>query len=368
MPESKDLGQSVDDLIEEGRERFCAAVVRKEKLMPIAGKGSVIFPPTFAGEQGEEVKPDYVIDSTPDGDIVLLDSVESQANRIEKLFMPPDGPYRNLVPQIEISVRNKDKDTTINLIEAPHRIADALVRFSDLKERAGKALMQVEQKNDYTEIARISPFSLLFGTWDSRGISGGRVKIPRAFASTVRGYNTYRLHRGYAYTPAVRLYMGQDEVEEALEQTGNRGLSKVGMAQVPGTVAQGGVIVKGDIVRESILSFVSLRNIRATNEEDTKRLRRYIASLGLLCLVSPLPAEYRSGCALVPEPGGETFEVVFSDGSRQPASLSLDKARQLAEEASRTFLDQGLQKQTYRFSWEEAKKEVRKKGKNEGTE
>lgn len=370
MPEIVDLSKELDGLFEEKDGKFCVAIVRKEKLVPAAGKESVIFPPTFAGEQKEGGKPDYVIDTMPDGDIVLLDTVESQANRMEKLFLPPDGPYKDLVPQIKIKASNKDRGININLIEAPHRIADATVKFSTLKEKADMALRKVEEKNDYTDIAKISPFSLLFGTWDSRGVSTGRVKIPRALASTVRGYNAFRLKRGYAYTPALRLYMGQDEIEEALGKSDNTGMAEAGLAQVPGTIAQGGVVVKGDIVRESVLSLVSLRNIRAgiDNDEGTRKVRRCIASLGLLCLVSPLPAEYRSGCALVPEPGGGTLELVFSDGSRQPAILSLEKARELARDTSLEFFGKSPSEEVYEFIWENAKKEVSKKRRSEKTE
>jgi len=364
-----DLSKNLDELFEERDGKLCVAVVRKEKLMPVAGKGSVIFPPTFAGKENEDEKPDYVIDATPDGDVVLLDSVESQANRMEKLFLPPDGPYQDLVPQIKIEVEKGDGTSTlINLIEAPHRIADALVAFSDLKEDAAKALLEIEEKNNYTDLAKISPFSLIFGTWDSRGVSTGRVKIPRALTSTVRGYNAFRLRRGYAYTPAVRLYMGQDEMEDKLGTS--EGLAEVGMNQVPGTVAQGGVIVKGDIVRESVLSFVALRNIRAgmDREEETRRLRRYITSLGLLCLISPLPAEYRSGCVLIPEQGGETFELVFSDGTRQPATLSLSEAQELCRRATQEFMGEKPPEKQYRFNWNAAKeKATMKKSKKRQT-
>jgi len=357
-----ELSKGLDELFTESEDKICVALVRKEKLVPVTRKGSVIFPPTYlvSEEQGEKGESDYVIDTTPEGDVVLIDSVESQANRMEELFLP-EGPYANLVPQITINIEKKD-GLNINLIKAPHRIADALVRFSTLREKAGEALRKVENENDYLEVARISPFSLLFGAWDSRGVSSGRVKIPRALTSTVRGYNVFRLRRGYAYTPALRLYMGQDEIEEALEKADNKGMSEEGMAQAAGTVKQGGVVVKGDIIRESVLSFVALRNLRAgNNAELTKKLRKYITSLGLLCLVSRLPAEYRSGCILVPEPGSETFEAVYNDGSKFPVKLTLEDAIQLCKDAKFELFGEQPPRETYSFSWGDAKKAVGKK-------
>jgi len=358
-----ELSKGLDELFIEKDDKLCVALVRREKLVPVTGKGSVIYPPTYlvSEQQGENGESDYVIDTTPEGNVVLIDSVESQANRMEELFLP-DGPYSGLVPQITIKVKKKDGELSINLIEAPHRIADALVRFSTLKEKAGKALLKVENENDYLEVARISPFSLLFGAWDSRGVSSGRVKIPRALTSTVRGYNVFRLRRGYAYTPALRIYMGQDEIEEALEKADNKGMSEEGMAQAAGTVKHGGVVVKGDIIRESVLSLVALRNLRAgNNEELTKKLRRYIGSLGLLCLASPLPAEYRSGCVLVPEPGSVTFEAVFNDGSKLPVELTLEEAKQLCGNAASELFGGQPPKESYDFIWDDAKKAVGKK-------
>src|SRR5947209_6783082 len=106
-----------------------AAIVFRRKLKPIEGKDSWIFPPTFA--QSESADDDdertggrYQIDELPDDkrkNVCLIDSVGSQANRMEPIFK--NLPYAALVPQIKIALKNNDE---VNLLDAGHRAADAV--------------------------------------------------------------------------------------------------------------------------------------------------------------------------------------------------------------------------------------------------
>jgi CRISPR-associated protein Csb1 len=75
-----------------------SAFILKEFLQPAAGPGEVIFPPTFASEG-------YVIDGEGENSVCLIDSVGSQANRLEPVFKL--AAYRGLVPQIEIKVQER---------------------------------------------------------------------------------------------------------------------------------------------------------------------------------------------------------------------------------------------------------------------
>ena len=55
----------------------------KQKLIPVEGEGGVIFPPTYA-DIG------YNIDTLSDGTrVAIIDSVGSQANRMEPIFKAP---------------------------------------------------------------------------------------------------------------------------------------------------------------------------------------------------------------------------------------------------------------------------------------
>src|ERR1700758_3270407 len=92
-----------------------SALTLREHLIPVEGPDGVLFPATFAASEDKTFKGGYNIDVFPDGtNICLVDSVGSQANRIEPIFM--SGEYKGLVPRIVIDAGRK-----INLLEAGHR-------------------------------------------------------------------------------------------------------------------------------------------------------------------------------------------------------------------------------------------------------
>jgi len=76
-----------------------AALVIREHLMPVEGRDGVVFPATFAS--GDRFLGGYNIDEFPGGtNVCLIDSVGSQANRIEPLFAA--GEYAGLIPQVVV--------------------------------------------------------------------------------------------------------------------------------------------------------------------------------------------------------------------------------------------------------------------------
>src|SRR5512142_1402201 len=96
-----------------------AALVIREYLMPAEGSDGVLFPATFAS--GDGFPGGYNIDGEATGNnICLVDSVGSQANRIEPIFA--EEPYRTLVPQVIVKAGNKE----VNILEAGHRAGDAI--------------------------------------------------------------------------------------------------------------------------------------------------------------------------------------------------------------------------------------------------
>src|SRR5580692_6139413 len=107
----------------------------KQTLLPVEGEGGVIFPPTYA-DVG------YNIDTLSDGTkVATVDSVGSQANRMEPIFKAakagqPGNPLSKLVPQIDIAYGN---EKIASILEAGHRLGDAVVRSSELTDAAPKA-------------------------------------------------------------------------------------------------------------------------------------------------------------------------------------------------------------------------------------
>jgi CRISPR-associated protein Csb1 len=310
-----------------------AALVCIEPLQPVAGNESAIFPPTYAPEQGAaSKKSEYVIDQLKDGrSICQLDSVGSQANRMEPLFK--SEPYSKLVPQVTIAAG----DQKVNLLDAGHRAADALVRFSNLKAQIEDAFTAL-RAGDAAKLARIAPTSLVFGVWDSRGI---QAKAPRIVASTIRAYDVEVIHRSAQYIPPVEY---TPEVLGEAARLSDDQKSQEGLTHVPSPNALGGVLVKGEIRREATLNLAALRTLGVLrgdgmlDEDATKKLRRYIVGLALVALTKPMSHNLRQGCLLV---GIETqparWTLVHASGKREPFALSHAQALAYAEAAAVGF-------------------------------
>jgi len=171
-----------------------AALVLREHLMPVEGLDGVLFPATFAASEDKTFRGGYNVDRFSDGsNVCLIDSVGSQANRIEPLFMKKD--YAGLVPQIVVKANSKK----VNLLEAGHRAGDAIVRCSELQKDLQDAFKAVLNGNA-KPLATIAPTSLVFGVWDSRDT---QAKLPRLVDSKIRAFNVRELTRSAQYVPAA---------------------------------------------------------------------------------------------------------------------------------------------------------------------
>lgn len=301
-----------------------AALVLREYLMPVEGKDAPVFPATFAATEDGEFKGGYNIDRFDGGrNVCLIDSVGAQANRMEPLFKREK--YKSLVPQIEI----KAGDHTINLLDAGHRAADAIVRFSSLNAELQRAFRAIADRGDAEPLAKIAPTSLLFGVWDSRATE---VKLPRLLSSVIRAYDVNEHHRSAQYVPPLRYKNSVlADVADKVEAKG----SEDGFVEVPSSWKLGGVDVRGQIRRDATLSLVGIRNLSASNPAKTEALRRHILGLGLVALTAPRTHDLRQGCLLVRDPDRKMeSQIVRHDGTREPLSLepqaALDYAAQTA--------------------------------------
>jgi CRISPR-associated protein Csb1 len=177
----------------------------REPLEPVLGKGAVIFPPTFAPPAKGD-PPYYVIDETSQGKTAIVDTVGSQANRLEPLFKKE--PYSKLVPLAVVKVGARE----VNLLDAGHRAADALVRFSIQRLALSEAFRAIAERGDAGQLAKLAPTSLVFGVWDSRDTG---VKVPRLVGSTVRAFGVEVLTRSAQYFSAFKKTeteaLGQDQ-------------------------------------------------------------------------------------------------------------------------------------------------------------
>lgn len=306
-----------------------AALVIRESLIPVEGRDGVLFPPTFAATQDGSFKGGYNIDRFPDGtNICLIDSVGSQANRVEPMFATDK--YHGLVPQVVVEAGKKH----VNLLDAGHRAGDAIIRCSELQKDLGKAFQAVLQ-GDAGPLAKIAPTSLVFGAWDSRET---QAKLPRLCASTVRAYNVKELTRSAQYVPATE-YVENGLLEDPINETARKEYGRRGFLHVPASAAPGGVIAGGGIRRDAVLHLAALRTLGTSGDAPAVlAFRRYILGLALTAFSYPSSGYLRQGCNLVCDPDvPRECVAVYGDGRREPLVLVHEHAVRYAEATAKAF-------------------------------
>lgn len=323
-----------------------AALVIRERLMPVEGRDGVVFPATFAPEQGNDpsrFRGGYNIDGPFNGqpggeNICLIDSVGSQANRVEPVFAQKR--YQGLVPQVVIKAGD---DRKVNLLDAGHRAGDAIARCTSLRSDINCAFKSL-LAGDAAALAKIAPTSLVFGVWDSRDT---QAKVPRVVGSTIRAFNVRKLTRGAVYTPpldytALEVFSEADKVKA--EDDPKSPLAKRGFVHNPASGAHGGVIATGGIRRDATLNLAALCLLKSGSDDGaTLSLRRYILGLSLVAFTHPsaFVGYLRQGCTLVLDPDAKPapreFSLVHPNGRREPQSLTHDEAFAYAEAAAKAF-------------------------------
>lgn len=311
------------------------ALTMRQHLMPVEGPGSVIFPPTYAFPSSHKGPP-YNVDTLSDGTrVATIDSVGSQANRMEPLFKAAmdgagENPRATLVPQVTIAYGNRK---SVSILEAGHRLGDALVRSTELAEDAHRAFMEFLDHGTADGMAKLAPTSLVFGVWDSRDT---QAKLPRIVQSVIRAWDVDPLTRSAQYAPPVD-YAELDVFTEAEKekQEGNTKspLAQRGFVHVPAAGEHGGIVARGAIRRDVTINLVALRRLKG---EDARPLRRYVLGLSLAAATAPLDGFLRQGCLVTPDPDTPAvWEVVERDGRRQEIGLNegaaLDYAKRMAD-------------------------------------
>ena len=181
------------------------AVAIRSRLMlqPAGGEGDKVFPPSYSVDRSAEHK--YAVEKAADWHhrqglhyrVVGLCRVPSESGRVcaaRRL-----GARRELafpVPFVDFSQANGLTDyEKLTVLEAPHRLADAIFRDSLLGDTLfrlsdiGRAIIDATPRNA-TALFRYSPTSLLFGMWDSTGPKGGLgAKFQRAYVSEIVGFD-----------------------------------------------------------------------------------------------------------------------------------------------------------------------------------
>ena len=351
-------------------------------LQPAGGAGDKVFPPTYAvdgrGEHKYAVEERQVGDGDSTSVTVLLDSVASQANRAEMGLLDgwERGELEFPVPYVDFSGNSNLTDyEKLTVLEAPHRIADAIFRDSLLDgtlfrlSDIGRAITDATPR-DATDMYRYSPTSLLFGMWDSTGPKGGLgSKFQRAYVSEIVGFDAevgkkvgsridpLQIER---VAPEDRVFNSADPNEvwttnpdEAEKSRGKpvpatRG-SASGEAGQPSKINHGNIVPSIDdlaggvtishAVQTTVISLAALRRLRfkGLGRDAESAARTAVAALGVAALVYQHEADFdlRSRCLLLPT-HLPRLEMLKRDGSSDEMG-SLDRqtvAAILAESVS----------------------------------
>jgi len=329
----------------------------KQRLLAVEGadgEEQIIYPPTYA-DIG------YNIDRLSDGTrVALIDSVGSQANRLEPAFKSDSGHgLQDLVPQIEIILRKepcnacdgckKAKTPSADKCENPwkerrslfdlaHRAADAVVQSSPtLLPKIEEAFQTLRKTGNAAPLCTIAPTSLLFGCWDSRGGSGE--KRPRLVRAIIRAWDVDQLQSAAQFN-SVWKALDRDQ-RSALEKALPKGkkLSEKGFKDATavkykdGRRVLGGILVRGPIQRDVTINLVALRGLHGG--QQTGALRKYLLALSVLSATADIELFLREGCHLRYADDADQWYAVPRRGSNVPVDLVSEQARQLVLDYAR---------------------------------
>jgi CRISPR-associated protein Csb1 len=351
----------------------------RRRLQPGGGEGDKVFPPTFAGAV-YAIERRHVAQRTDPVQCVLLDSVQSQANRMElalqeavdagELAMPllvvdfSDHDPTGDVEADQAAGRLIDRVGKITSLQLPHRLADAILRDSELdgvefrKSEHGKALNTASLTNA-TPVFAVCPTALVFGMWDSTGPKGGLgAKFERAMVSEVVGigaqwHEDYRA-RGVRRDPleirrAVKVvkentgaWKVADSAKGAVEP------SKINHSSVPFDSKNSGVTIEY-AEQLTTLSLICLRRLKfpLQGKQDPSvdvAARTVLAALGLCAATLAFESGMglRSRCLLCPE-GPMHWELLGSPGAEPKVySLPSSSAIELLQQAVSAATSAGL--------------------------
>jgi len=358
--------------------RSAAAIRLRRRLQPAGGQGDKVFPATYEG--GQYALEDRVVDGkrVP---CVLLDSVQSQANRMELALLAAHRAGQITIPVVGVDFASQGLPEvgTVTSLEAPHRLADAILRDSMLNglkfrdSAEGKSLNTASVSNA-AELFALCPTALVFGVWDSTGPRGGLgAKFQRALVGEMIAVDiasgvkpASRLDPLGIQLAAGPLYETKDggwtldEKAAAMEKGKAKKLGKEGkpseanhgnvtpsLKNEKGQLHHGGVTMT-HALQSMVLSLPALRRLSFPVSGKTgldQDARTVLAALGLCGAVLAVEqgADLRSRCLLVPDTDHPAaWEIIAADGSVTPFALSGSAACDLLTQAVTTATKNGL--------------------------
>jgi len=377
-----------------------AAIRRVRELQPTGGPGDKLFPPTYPGGRDGD-PPRHVLEhrriNGSDVLCVLVDSVQSQANRLEEALAQLREKDPALFPTVLVDFANTDVADigAISALEAPHRVYDAILRDSELdgkafKDSAEGQMLALAKPQNATSVYQLAPSALVFGAWNSTGEGGGLgAKFPRAVVSEIVGIGVATKtdkdgntspdgqRPGSRIDPlgirsGVKVWKSPDgswsfEAPENVEtgaadakaakpargaaaKDAKKGKKKVPTEVKPSEINHSNIApslqplgVSVDRLQHTfVVSLAALRRLHFTDKANVDgqadaSARAALAALALTAALAQDRAGYflRSRCDLVPNPDKPaSFCVVTAEGKEEVFEVTLEAAKTLLKEAA----------------------------------
>lgn len=361
-----------------------AAIRRVQRLQPAGGKGDKIFPPTYPPESSRG-SPRYVFETRRvegrDVRCVLLDSVQSQANRLEEALLRAHRAGVIELPHIAVDFKGQKerlsytgtgKDAKFTLgsgieydlsdlgvitsLDAPHRVFDAIIRDSNLDGRkftdtAEYRELLLAKPTNALPIFKLTPSALVFGVWNSTGEGGGvGAKFARCLVSEIVGFGASEgLKTSSRIDPlgiraSVKVVGGRmDWALASGESTQDvKRPSEINHSNIRPEVVSGGVTIDYAL-HTTVISCPGLRRLRFPGVKDEASARTVLAALALTAITQQDSIGYslRSRCDLVPEQAAP-FEIVKSNGTTEQFEFSPTEAIEVLKQSITKVKAEGL--------------------------
>lgn len=325
-----------------------AGLVIETELTPLGGRSTAVAPPTYARERGDRSKdPNFAetenafipvkdgegwhreIRRDDQGPVlakrVLIDSVASQSGRAETALWDIQETLELVLPGITITgeydgdpVTEVERQlaetlkTTISTWTAPHRQADAWIRFAQTE--TGQQVWQESAPDSVRSLITSTstatgerlysnfPNSAVFGYWLSTG-TAARHKLPRAYSSEVVGYGAQPVTTGTTKLDAAGGASDKSKVKVATDGKLTIGSGSkpadAGFGQIPRHPVTTGYVCEL-ILQQSSLSLTVLRSLRFQDQRVKDAALTVLTLLGMLGhYLAGRDGFLRSNCSLV---------------------------------------------------------------------
>ncbi|MHB8836353.1 MAG: type I-G CRISPR-associated RAMP protein Csb1/Cas7g [Candidatus Methylomirabilia bacterium] len=328
------------------------------EYQPAGGPGDKVFPPTYEGGKYATEERWVGGEKVP---CVLLDSVQSQANRMELALLDAIEAGEMDLPRLVVEFKDPKlvKPLRVTSLDAPHRAADAIFRDSELKGKKfrdselGKALDKTDVRNA-APLFGLCPTALVFGLWDSTGPRGGLgAKFQRAIVSEMIGLNAVPGVKTSSRIDPLQIMVGAGPVLKNSDGSWELGKSwpnkdyekKVKSDQrpsvlnhgnIPPSISDGGFTIS-KAIQTTVISLATLRRLRfplngaaASDAKTNVTARVALAAIGLAAasLARAEGADLRSRCQLFPT-GAIVWELL-DDPTAEPQRFTLKRDAAIA--------------------------------------